>query len=322
MGASTACNHCQKKGNPCSYRNGLLPLPSGTPAVDYVDPRGRPLIRMGAGGMSEFSRPGAQEIAPRPVPSRPSSPTSEPSGQANPGRVQSADPPSGVVHGVFAGEVTAALDAKMGRPSSKRTSIGLTPLKDAPLFDLHLDNRTSEHVDSNVLPRRRHADHLVNLFWRHLQPLEPILEEEAFYRSYEALFAGCALPENIDERVFLSILNTIFALATQLQEDRAADERNKASNAYFCRAWAILRPESIIWEPGSLEIVQCLLLMARYLQCSNNLHQTWMAVGVAVRIAQSIGLDRPAVAPDNKSPNRSRAAFRDQLWNLCVYMDR
>jgi hypothetical protein len=73
-------------------------------------------------------------------------------------------------------------------------------------------------------------------------------------------------------------------------------------------------------EPGSLEIVQCLLLMSRYLQCTNNPHQTWMAIGSAVRIAQSLGLHLSGSASSSHSNRDTR--LRRQLWQCCVFMDR
>jgi hypothetical protein len=123
------------------------------------------------------------------------------------------------------------------------------------------------------------------------------------------------------ERIFLCTLNTVFALSTQLQEQLPVKERNSASSTFFRRAWAILRVESVLWGPGSLEMVQCLLLMARYLQCSNHPHQTWMAVGMAVRMAQSIGLDKPGSWADD-SRHRVPHSSRHRLWQCCVYMDR
>jgi hypothetical protein len=195
-----------------------------------------------------------------------------------------------------------------------------TPFTDAPLFELRLGLQTGEGIDS-VLPQRRHADHLVDMFWQHIQPLEPLLERELFHRSYEALYAGHSI-EDTDERIFLSTLNTVFALSTQLQESLPAEERNRAGCTYFRRAWAMLRVEAVLWEPGSIDLVQCLLLMGRYLQCSNNPHQTWMAVGTAVRMAQSIGLDKPAPPSSGKPLDRVRRGFREQLWQCCVYMDR
>lgn len=210
----------------------------------------------------------------------------------------------------------------MGISSSKKASgFKLAPFADAPLFDLDLGAQSGESIDNSVLPHRRHADHLVDMFWQHIQPLEPMLERELFTSSYMALFAGHPPDTHADERVFLSTLNTVFALATQLQEGLRADERNKASNAYFRRAWATLRVEAVLWEPGSVELVQCLLLMARYLQCSNNPHQTWMAVGIAVRMAQSLGLDKPDIS-QSPSLNPAPRGFRHQLWQCCIYMDR
>lgn len=195
-------------------------------------------------------------------------------------------------------------------------------MTDAPLFGSlprrQVADGNSHHVE-NVLPQRKHADHLIDIYWRHIQPVEPFLEQERFYRSYQAMFAGGSL--ETDERIFVSTLNIVFALSTQLQECMRPEDREEASNTYFHRAWALLRPETIIWEFGSLELVQCLLLMARYLQCTNNPHQTWMAVGFAVRIAQSLGLHLPESLSSSDAP-KSDSRLRRQIWQCCVYMDR
>lgn len=223
---------------------------------------------------------------------------------------------------IFAGEVKAAIDARYGLPSSGRSN--LTPMMDAPLFGLlprhHTTDSNIYDID-NVLPPRKHADQLIDIYWRYIQPLEPFLEKERFTDSYHALFDGRSL--NTDERVFISSLNAIFALSTQIQECMEPGQREQASSAFFHRAWALIRPETILWEPGSLEIVQCLLLLGRYLQCTNNPHQTWMAIGSAVRIAQSLGLHLPNITspPPPPSPMNERL-LRRQLWQCCVYMDR
>lgn len=300
------CNQCHKKRSSCTYRRN----------VD--GPINGPRCIPSAGTGSCDSPPPLQAIDGFIPPSRPSLDDGE---QLKPdGTTASADLPSGAVHGVFVGEVRDAINARLGVPSGKRVATSATPLADAPLFELRLSLQTGESDDS-VLPQRRHADHLVNMFWQHIQPLEPFLERELFYRSYEALYAGHS-PEGADERIFLIILNTIFALSAQLQENLPAEERNRASCTYFRRAWAMLRVEAVLWEPGSLDMVQCLLLIGRYLQCSNNPHRTWMVVGTAVRMAQSIGLDKPAPLSPNNTGDRISRDFREQLWQCCVYMDR
>ena len=192
---------------------------------------------------------------------------------------------------------------------------------DAPLFG-PLSRRQpingSLGQGDNVLPTRKHADHLVQLYWQYIDPQEHLLNEKRFFRSYQTLFTGGELDD--DEHIFLSILNTIFALSTQLQEHIPPEKRDQTSSTFFQLAWSLLRPETIIWEPGSLQLVQCLLLICQYLQCTANPHQTWMAVGSAVRIAQSIGLH-----VSNKSSSNSLdhdLPLRRQIWRRCVVFDR
>ena len=227
----------------------------------------------------------------------------------------SLEPPSGTVHKEFVGEIKAAIDARFGSASRDKT---LTPMTDAPLFKLNLQqsstyNSISQHVDL-VLPQRKHADHLVSLYWQHIYPLEPFVDRRKFERTYQGLFAGDS-PDPPNERIFLSTLNALFALATQLQENMPSERRDSESNTYFGRAWALLRLEAgVLWESASPELVQCLLLVGRYLQCTNRVHQTWMAIGLAIRTAQSLGLH---TAVQDGSDN-----VRRRLWQCCVYMDR
>ncbi|KAL7908452.1 fungal-specific transcription factor domain-containing protein [Trichoderma velutinum] len=218
--------------------------------------------------------------------------------------------------GTFAGEVKAAIDAKFGGVSSG--PLIAMPMSDAPLFELQLSSRRlgDGHVDK-VLPPRRQADQLLSTFWRCIHPVDYFLDEKRFCRSYELLFEGRDL--EIEERVFIATLNIVFAFATQVQESIVAAERNEVANTYFQRAWNLLRPESILWEPPSLEVVECLLLMSRYLQCTNNSHQAWMAVGSAIRIAQSLGIHLPKTSEAGTTSDQ--AHWRHHLWNCCVFAD-
>lgn len=220
---------------------------------------------------------------------------------------------------IFAGEVSAAVHARFGAPDCGGPS--LSPMTDAPLFGSlsYREYSTNGNDVETVLPPRRHADHLMNIYWQRLQPLEPIVNEAHFNQLYREIFAG-SIPEEEDERTFLAALNTIFALATQAEESLQPEQRDKASSTYFLRAWSILRPEVVIWEPGSLAMVECLLLMSRFLQCTNDPHRTWMVVVSAVRIAQSLGLHVRNAASSNTAG--LHAQRRERLWQCCVFVDR
>lgn len=222
----------------------------------------------------------------------------------------------------FVTEVKRVIDARLGLPFLNKKPCP-APMINSPLFgSLPLrhtaDPTGSVHVDG-LLPPRRHADRLMDIYWRCLHPLEPVLDRERFSCSYEALYAGSDLA--VDERVFISTVNTVLALATQRQESaQPAEQRNEAAKAFFHRAWALLRPEAAVWEPGSLELVQCMLLMCRFTQCTDNQLTTWMLMGSAVRTAQSLGLHLPDTSVAG-APSRD-AWWRRRIWLHCAYMDR
>ncbi|KAI1045989.1 hypothetical protein LB505_013872 [Fusarium chuoi] len=74
------------------------------------------------------------------------------------------------------------------------------------------------------------------------------------------------------------------------------------------------------WEPGSLELVQCLLVTSQYLQSTYNPHQTWMVIGSAIRMAQGLGLHLPETSANRPDPGERELLRR--IWYGCVLMDR
>ncbi|BDD59625.1 hypothetical protein MAP00_004821 [Monascus purpureus] len=92
--------------------------------------------------------------------------------------------------GGFASEVKAAVDARLGLPSSKKRCP--IPLTDAPLFGSFslpdAVNGGGVNPAENVLPSRKHANELASLYWRCLEPLEPLFDRTSFCAAYQALF--------------------------------------------------------------------------------------------------------------------------------------
>ncbi|THC88698.1 hypothetical protein EYZ11_011855 [Aspergillus tanneri] len=222
-------------------------------------------------------------------------------------------------HGVFAGEVAAAIDLRAGFAPASTSN--LVPFVDAPLFgelDLHSPYRV---VDFNTeLPPRAHADRLVSIYWQYVDPVEPILDRERFFHDYESSYSKPGALLYADRGVWLSILNVVFALAVQRQESTPQQKRDEAANRYFQHAWAFLSPETILWKPGSLELVQCLMLLNRYLHCTNNQHKTWITAGLAMRIAQSMCCHVPDASSAKDSRNDMQ--LKQRVWASCVALDR
>ncbi|KAJ5496983.1 hypothetical protein N7463_008970 [Penicillium fimorum] len=69
-----------------------------------------------------------------------------------------------------------------------------------------------------------------------------------------------------------------------------------------------------------LELVQCLMLMNRYLHCTINQPKTWMTAGLAMRIAQSMCC-HIAEAPLSKGSTDDKG-LKQKVWASCVALDR
>lgn len=222
-------------------------------------------------------------------------------------------------HGRFAGQVAAVIDERAG--FIPQATAYLVPLVDAPLFgDLELPVRCSTLSISTELPSQKRADQLADIYWRHINPAEPILDRQQFSQLYAASYSKSGVSLRTDPHIRLSILNLVFAIAVQRQECTPFDERNEEGNTYFQRAWALLPAESILWEPGSLERVQCLMLMNRYLHCTNNQQKTWMTAGLAMRIAQTMCCHFPETPSTKDASDNER--LKRKVWASCVALDR
>ncbi|KAF4922617.1 Sorbicillinoid biosynthetic cluster transcription factor sor3 [Colletotrichum viniferum] len=213
--------------------------------------------------------------------------------------------------GSFTNQIKAAIDARLGPATETRGPRG-SIFKSSLPFNGGGPGAQADYV----LPARKQADHLTDLYWYYVDPLYPFLDRQRFDHSYRALFAGTSL--DADERVFVSILNIIFALSTQLIESMPPKQRDSSSQGYFTRAQDLLQLG--LWDTGSVELIQCLLIMSQYLQSTNNPHQTWMIVGSCVRIAQGLGLHLPETALELSSePERDLVR---RIWHGCILMDR
>ncbi|KAI1385477.1 fungal-specific transcription factor domain-containing protein [Hypoxylon trugodes] len=216
----------------------------------------------------------------------------------------------------FTSQIRAAIDTRLGLTTSCEVSntLGRTLITTAPTRgdpSLPLMGGTDY-----VLPPRRLADHLLGVYWRYVDPLYPFLDKEDFESAYQSVFNGTL--EQVNERTFMATLNIILALSTQLQETLDTEQREHTCKTFFNRAQGLLRLD--IWDTGSIELIQYLLILSQYLQSTNNPHQTWMVVGTAIRIAQGLGLHLPETSIAPRNP-RTGGLLR-RLWHGCILMDR
>jgi hypothetical protein len=180
---------------------------------------------------------------------------------------------------------------------------------------MHIPDGNSQQKSNlnYVLPPRQVADSLMALYWKIVYPLYPYVDRYEIETAYQSLWTG-----NYDEPMFLCILNIIFALSCQLSDAIKPEQREPSADVFFVRARETLNFN--VWQAGSIQSVQAFLLLAQYLQSTNEPHQCWIVVGLAVRTAQSLGLHLPETSEGVPS-SRLRELLR-KIWHGCVLMDR
>ncbi|KAF9894108.1 hypothetical protein FE257_009081 [Aspergillus nanangensis] len=170
-------------------------------------------------------------------------------------------------------------------------------------------------LDECALPPRSRADALMSVYWDAVHPLYPFVDRVIINEQYESLFMIQAFGEI--NSFLLCALNLIFALSCQLNTTVAAHHRQHSAQVFFERAQKSLD----LWKlPSSLESVQVLLLLAQYLQSTNEPLQCWNFVGSAVRMAENLGLHLRETS-EHAACIRDREMMR-RVWHGCVLMDR
>ncbi|VUC22993.1 unnamed protein product [Clonostachys rosea] len=192
------------------------------------------------------------------------------------------------------------------------------------------------------LPPRAVADRLVDLFWTYMHSLYPFLHWTSFHERYLTLWnpvpsqtygATNSLNEpmkgyysTIDDALFHCMLNVVLALGVLHDTNLGQQERDDISETFFKRAKALLDLDCL--ESGSVALVQVLLLMGQYLQTKDITSSCWNIVGMAIRVAQGMGLHREPEEWDQggssncRAPDQLEEEMRKRAWAGCALLDR
>lgn len=178
------------------------------------------------------------------------------------------------------------------------------------------NERLDPTISDYVLPPRRTADSLMEVYWNSVFPLYPFVDSALMKAEYAKIWQGDT--GQYDESMMMCTFNVIFALASQLADFIAPQERETSADAYFSRAKGLFQFN--LWDTGSAGLIQCLLLMAQYLQSTDSAHQCWIVTGLAIRNAQSLGLHLPETIARFRGFHEQQLARK--IWHGCVLMDR
>ena len=174
-----------------------------------------------------------------------------------------------------------------------------------------------------LLPRRSSADDFVYCFFEYYQPVFPVISRRDFTRQYERLWNpspqddALSMGSEQDEAAFAASLNLVFAIGSRLSPSVDVDEKRCVPEDFYKRARE-LYPYDLLMA-SSVPVLQMLLLMAQYLQATQYSAECWNCLGLAIRVAQSLGLH--ADCGKNRALPQEERNLRRQIWHLCVQLD-
>lgn len=188
---------------------------------------------------------------------------------------------------------------------------------DTVLLPLDIQLSTSQNLA--VLPLRRTADNFLHCFWEFVHLLFPVIHKTSFIAKYDQLWLPIDTPMSDDEEIiFVSNINLVFALGCQFSGQVPSDQKVSTANEFYKRSRHVLLYD--ILGSASVSVIQWLLLSGIYLQSTRHASHCWNSVGLAIRLAQGLGLHLEN--PARRSENQLNREMRRRIWHTCVVLDR
>ncbi|RDW63567.1 hypothetical protein BP6252_11112 [Coleophoma cylindrospora] len=175
-----------------------------------------------------------------------------------------------------------------------------------------------------VLPERQVADALVECFKENIHPVFPVMHWPSFLRSYESLWFPSQkenhTPYNDEfgKAVFHSTVNIIFALGCQYYDRFSPEKSIDLAHEFYERSRKLTAIDCL--DTLSISILQMLLLTGVYLKSTRYANRCWNVIGVALRVAQSLGLHQQRNSTQNES--QLTREMKRRVWYCCIALDK
>jgi hypothetical protein len=160
---------------------------------------------------------------------------------------------------------------------------------------------------------------MVNHYFKYRHPLHPYLHEQSFRQHYERLWIGQDITDDDPTESSLArlgLVNMVFTFGN-------IDESHGSAIILHCRAMYFKRAQKLVFSTllrgATIDMVQALLLMGHYLHNVLELNNCWTVLGLAIRMAQGLGLHLSA---ETQGFDLIEQEVRKRTWWGCFVLDR
>ncbi|CAN3355763.1 hypothetical protein DICA2_B15214 [Diutina catenulata] len=203
----------------------------------------------------------------------------------------------------FMNELSAIIDATEGTNPAPRED---------PESMVYTMAHGEDELQNVVLPPFAVANKYVDDYFTYAWNLYPFVHKPTFFATYKLIWGT----SDVQNKLFYCILNLTMAIGCLLSPTTPSAEKEASSDLYFERSQQLL-PVDLL-DGGNLMTVQALLLTGQYLQATPRSAGCWNYIGLAIRMAQGLGLHEE----DNKPQSCIYREMKRRIWHGCVMMDR
>ncbi|KAF8980024.1 hypothetical protein BGZ46_004737 [Entomortierella lignicola] len=170
----------------------------------------------------------------------------------------------------------------------------------------------TEHDITALLPAPNSMDHLLNIHFRFVHPVLPMLHQKILYDQVHG-----------NESILPHLLFAVFGLASRFSESPVFRTPQPGSDrppctVFYERAKQLIKEE---YDHSQIGTVQALLLMSVQQMGFCESQKAWLHVGMAIRMAQDLGLNKE-LPEHEQSRNRLSAELRKRTWWSCYVVER
>ncbi|ORX49825.1 hypothetical protein DM01DRAFT_1325367 [Hesseltinella vesiculosa] len=205
-------------------------------------------------------------------------------------------------------------DAGQLRYYGKSSGFDVLWNKQTPLSSFHFKARRAldhgTNVDPYALPPQELSDHLLQLYFSNFYPWLPAVHKDSFLQRMASK----------TDRPPLLLINCVYAAGSLLTTDinvRSDPDRPETAGDIFKERARLLMDEE--WDNFNVHTVQALILLSAVQNGSLNSQRGWLYSGMAIRMAQNLGLHRDCSnwhLTDVEKEERKRAFY------CCFLADR
>ncbi|KAF0543817.1 nucleus protein [Gigaspora margarita] len=180
-------------------------------------------------------------------------------------------------------------------------------------FSNGLTKRIKSSNTKMQFPPKELCDKLLDIYWKEIHSFMPIIDKEDFLEKYNKL------NENPSLHILLYAILAATSRFVQIPEVfRNPDDPSSAGDVYAERVRELLRDE---FDNATITNIQALILLGGHQQGAKN-SSTWLYNGLAVRLAQDMGLHRDVSKWGLNGLDARQIEIRKRVWWACVLGDR